>query len=92
MNLLSLVSAEMLPCFGEVGPISDNVARDVTVAGPVRQWCGERLSEKVLQIISVVGSHPAGVGPGNAAHTAGLREEVGVGPSGSLVRQGKKGM
>ena len=79
-----------IPSFGEVGPVGDHVARDVTVARPVPQRCGERLSEHVLQVISVVGSHPAGVGPTNATHTVGLREEVRVGTASSLVRQGEK--
>lgn len=62
-----------IPSFGKVGPVVNHVAREVAMAGPVPQWCGERLSEHVLQVISVVGSHPAGVGHDEAAHTVGLR-------------------
>lgn len=80
----------IIPSSGEVGPVGDHVARDVPVARPVPQWCGKRLSEHILQVISVVGSHPAGVGPANAAQTVGLRKQVGVGTASPLVRQGKK--
>ncbi len=79
----------IIPSSGEVGPVGDHVARDIAVARPVSQWCGERLSEHVLQVISVVSPHPAGVGCGNAPHSVGLREEVGVGTASSLVRKGK---
>ena len=82
-------ACRVIPSFGEVGPVGDYVARDVAVTRPVCQWCGERLSEHILQVISMVSSHPAGVGSTNASHTIGLREEVGVGAGRSLVRQGK---
>lgn len=56
------------------------------MARPVAQWCGERLSEHILQIISMVGSHPVGVRLEKASHTIGLREKVGVGTAGPLKR------
>lgn len=59
---------------GKVGPVGDHIAGDVTVARPVPQRGAEGLSKHVLEVIGVVGSHPAGVRPGDAAHTVGLRE------------------
>lgn len=56
------------------------------MARPVAQRCGEWLSEHILQIISVVGSHPAGVRLKKASHTIGLREKVGVGTASPLKR------
>ena len=38
----------------------------------------------------MVGSHPAGVGSGKAAHTVGLREEVGVGTASPIYKTRKK--
>lgn len=62
----------IIPSSGKVGPVGNHVARDITVAGPVAQWCGERLSEDILQVISMISSHPAGIGSANATHTVGL--------------------
>ncbi len=78
----------IIPRSSKVGPVGDHVAGKVTVTIPVPKWCGERLSEHILQVISVVSSHPAGVGPGKAGHTIGLREVVGEGKASPLVRQG----
>ena len=64
----------IIPSSGKVGPVGNHVAGDVTVARPVCQWRAERLSEHVLQVIRMVGSHPAGVGSAYAAHTVGLGE------------------
>lgn len=62
----------IIPSSGKVGPVGNHVAGDITVARPVAQWCGERLSEDILQVIGMISSHPAGIGPANATHTVGL--------------------
>ena len=72
-----------LPRLGEVGPVVDEVAGDVPVAGPVPQWRAEGLPEHILQVVSVVCSHPAGVGQHQTPHAVGLGEQVGVRPAAS---------
>lgn len=79
----------IVPSFGKVSPVGDHVAGDVTMLWPVSERRGERLSKDILKVVRVVGSHPAGEGPANAAHTVGLREQVGVGASSSLVKKGR---
>ena len=76
-----------VPSLGEVGPVGDEVFGNVTVAGPVAQGCGEGLPEQVLQVVSMVSTHPAGVGTQQASHAVWLREQVGVGTAGSLMGQ-----
>ena len=61
----------------------DDVAGDVPVPGPVPQWRAEGLPEHILQLVSVVRSHPAGVGQHQTPQAVGLGEQVGVRPAAS---------
>lgn len=65
---LSLSGSCVLPSLGEVGPVSDHVFGDSTMFGQVGQRSGERLSKHILQVVSVVSPHPAGI----YRHAAGL--------------------
>lgn len=67
-----IYEAVIIPSFGKVGPVGNHVARDIPVSWPVSQRGGKWLSEDILKVISVVGSHPAGVRLGNTTQTVGL--------------------
>ena len=58
------------------------------MAGPVAKGSGKRFSKHVLQVISMVSTHPAWVGTQQATHAVRLREQVRVGTAGSLMGQG----
>ena len=75
---VDLFSFFFLPSLGKVGPVGDQVAGDVPVTGPVRQWSGEWFPEHILQVVRVVRSYPAGVGQHQTPHAVGLGEQVGV--------------
>ena len=66
----------------EVGPEGEEVACEVPLGVPVGRGRGEGLPEHVLQVVSVVRPHPAGVGFPWTHHQAGLREQVGEGAAG----------
>lgn len=76
-----IYEAVIIPSFGKVGPVGNHVARDIPVSWPVSQGGGKWLSEDILKVISMVGSHPAGVRLGNTTQTIGLWEHVWVGAS-----------
>lgn len=67
-----IYEAVIIPSFGKVGPVGNHVARDIPVSWPVSQRGGKWLSKDILKVISVVGSHPAGVRLGNTTQTVGL--------------------
>ena len=60
------------------------------MAGPVCQGRCEGLAEHILQVISMVSLHPAGVRLDYPSHAAGLRKEVGVGACRFGVGQGQE--
>lgn len=70
---LSLTPA--LPISGKIGPVGDQGLGDSPVLGPVGQGDGEGLPKDVLDVVTVVGPHPAGV----ERHPRGMGEQVAVG-------------
>lgn len=68
LSLSGSCGACVLPSLGEVGPVSDHVFGDSTMSGKVAQGSGERLSKHILQVVSMVSPHPAGI----ERHAAGL--------------------
>lgn len=67
-----------LPGLGEVGPVGDHVARQVSVSGEVDERGGERFTEQVLQVLGVLRLHPAGE-PGNPSlHVEQVRIRMGA--------------
>ena len=64
-----------LPASGKVGPVGDHGLGDGPVLGPVAQRSGKGLPKDILEVIRVVGPHPAGVD----GHPRRVGEHVGVG-------------
>lgn len=50
------------PSSGKIGPVGNHVARQVPVTVPISRWSGEGFAKDVLQVISVVSTHPVMVG------------------------------
>ena len=65
-----------LPSLGEVGPVGDHVSGEITVAGPVSQGCGKRLSKHILQVVHMVSTHPAWVRPCQTTQAVRLVEQI----------------
>lgn len=60
--LLKRARAVFLPSPGEVSPVRNHVARQVSVSVSIGLRRGEGFAEHELQVIGVVGSHPVVVG------------------------------
>ncbi len=63
----------------KIGPVGNHVFGDVTLAWNVDLRSAERLPKHILKIISVIGTHPEW----EDRHDRRLREQIGVGSSGS---------